>query len=57
MEHIFGAGGDIPDDLAEGKEYADILEAELKARDIRCWKQWSRLVWRQIIWKNWRKRQ
>ena len=32
MEHIFGAGGDIPDDLAEGKEYADILEAELKSQ-------------------------
>lgn len=32
MEHIYGAGGDIPDDLAEGKEYADILEAELKSQ-------------------------
>ena len=32
MEHIAGAGGDIPDDLADGKEYADILEAELKSQ-------------------------
>lgn len=30
MEHILEAGADIPDDLQEGKEYADALEAELK---------------------------
>lgn len=31
MEHIAEANADIPDDLLEGKEYADALEAELKS--------------------------
>lgn len=30
IEHITEAAADIPDDLLEGKEYADALEAELK---------------------------
>lgn len=30
MEHIANAKSDIPDDLVEGKEYADALESELK---------------------------
>lgn len=32
MEHIAKAHADIPDDLAEGKEYADMLETELKSQ-------------------------
>lgn len=32
IEHITEANADIPDDLAEGKEYADILEAEIKSQ-------------------------
>lgn len=32
MEHIAEANADIPDDLEEGKEYADILEAEIKGQ-------------------------
>lgn len=32
MEHIAGANADIPEDLAEGKEYADMLEGELKGQ-------------------------
>lgn len=30
MEHIYEAGADLPEDLQEGKAYADAMEAELK---------------------------
>ena len=30
IEHISGSGSDIPDDLAESKDYADLMESELK---------------------------
>ncbi len=32
MEHILEANADIPDDLAEGKEYVDLLESEIKSQ-------------------------
>lgn len=30
MEHISGAYSEVPDDLLEGKDYADMMEAEIK---------------------------